>query len=321
MKVLNEEELAFIAGDDGKTFDDDVDEQPVQDLALNDPNIFQAEDCDAFDSDVDDEPTAQTIFIANISSVVTPTRQSGPSKSSIISEVLKLYDKCVVNDEQKTFNDIRQNNVGESNEAELENINVFPTEQHSDHNSNSDVSCGMSSIACDNNVMHEQKIYNKVQQTNVAELDIANMGNSNIVPYEQYVEHNVECVVSSNISSVDDNECEFDEYTAVAPDDTLTTRINILKDQVRCYEQRSKFELTECEQKMDWEMHAYITEQNLKEMAFKQEIKSFQNQLDHAFKEKQEIQGRLNLLKNEFQEKETKLLNEFSNLKQLKNKL
>ena len=56
--MLNEEELAFIAGDDGKTFDDDVDEQPVQDLALNDPNIFQAEDYDAFDSNVDDEPTA-----------------------------------------------------------------------------------------------------------------------------------------------------------------------------------------------------------------------------------------------------------------------
>lgn len=71
--VLNEEELAFIAGDDGKTFDDDVDEQPVQDLTLNDPNIFQAEDCDAFDSDVDDEPTAQTIFMANLLSVVSPT--------------------------------------------------------------------------------------------------------------------------------------------------------------------------------------------------------------------------------------------------------
>ena len=70
---------------------------------------------------------------------------------------------------------------------------------------------------------------------------------------------------------------DLDEYTVVAPDDTLTTRINTLKDQVRFYEQRAKFELTEREQKMEWQMHAYITEQNLKEMAFKQEIKSFQN--------------------------------------------
>jgi hypothetical protein len=264
----------------------EVDEQPVQDLALNDPNIFQAEDCDAFDSDVDDEPIAQTIFMANLSSVVSPSQQSGPSKSSIISEVLKLYDECVVNDEQKTFNNIRQNNVGEPNEAELENINVVTNEQHSDHNSDSDVSCGMYFVVCDNDVIHEQKIYNKVQQTKVAELDIANMGNSNFVPYEQYVMHNVDPVVSSDISSVDDNVCELDVYTAVAPDDTMTTRINILKDQVRCYEQRAKFELTEREQKMDWQMQAYITEQNLKEKAFKQVIKSVQNQLDRAVKEK-----------------------------------
>ncbi|GJW11843.1 retrovirus-related pol polyprotein from transposon TNT 1-94 [Tanacetum coccineum] len=33
--------------------DEDVDEQPVQDLALNVDNVFQADDCDAFDSDVD----------------------------------------------------------------------------------------------------------------------------------------------------------------------------------------------------------------------------------------------------------------------------
>ena len=133
--------------------------------------------------------------------------------------------------------------------TKLENINVFPNEQHSDHNSDSDVSCGMSSVLCDNAVIHEQKIYYEVQQTNVAELDIANMGNSNFVPYEQYVMHNVDPVVSSDISSVDDNVCELDEYIAVAPDDTLTTRINILKDQVRCYEQRAKFELTEREKK------------------------------------------------------------------------
>nr|GFC79039.1 retrovirus-related Pol polyprotein from transposon TNT 1-94 [Tanacetum cinerariifolium] len=38
-------------GGPDNAFDDDVDEQPVQDLALNVDNVFQAEDCDAFDSD------------------------------------------------------------------------------------------------------------------------------------------------------------------------------------------------------------------------------------------------------------------------------
>ena len=40
--ALDEEQLLFLAGDKGKTFDADVDDQLVQDLALNDPNIFQA---------------------------------------------------------------------------------------------------------------------------------------------------------------------------------------------------------------------------------------------------------------------------------------
>ena len=39
--ALDEDALLFLAGDDGNTFDADVDDQPVQDMALNDPNIFQ----------------------------------------------------------------------------------------------------------------------------------------------------------------------------------------------------------------------------------------------------------------------------------------
>ncbi|GKC60626.1 hypothetical protein Tco_1088224 [Tanacetum coccineum] len=50
--VLDEEELLFLAGEQGNTFDADVDNQPVQDLALNEDNIFQADECDAFDSDI-----------------------------------------------------------------------------------------------------------------------------------------------------------------------------------------------------------------------------------------------------------------------------
>ncbi|GKD80324.1 hypothetical protein Tco_1342945, partial [Tanacetum coccineum] len=44
------------------------DEQPVQDLALNVDNVFQADDCDAYDSDVDEAPTTQTMFMASLSS-------------------------------------------------------------------------------------------------------------------------------------------------------------------------------------------------------------------------------------------------------------
>ncbi|GKE97475.1 hypothetical protein Tco_0020826, partial [Tanacetum coccineum] len=64
--ALDEEQLLFIAGGQTNTFDDDVDEAPVQDLALNEDNVFQADQCDAFDSDVDEAPTAQTMPIQSM---------------------------------------------------------------------------------------------------------------------------------------------------------------------------------------------------------------------------------------------------------------
>nr|GEV24113.1 transposase (putative), gypsy type [Tanacetum cinerariifolium] len=54
--ALDVEQLLFLAGSQDNVFDDVVDEQPVQDLALNVDNVFQADDCDAFDSDVDEAP-------------------------------------------------------------------------------------------------------------------------------------------------------------------------------------------------------------------------------------------------------------------------
>ncbi|GJT32566.1 hypothetical protein Tco_0922985 [Tanacetum coccineum] len=67
--ALDEEQLLFLAGGQDNAIDEDVDKQPVQDLALNVDNVFQADDCDAFDFDVDEAPTAQTMFMANLSSV------------------------------------------------------------------------------------------------------------------------------------------------------------------------------------------------------------------------------------------------------------
>ena len=68
-------------------------------------------------------------------------------------------------------------------------------------------------------------------------------------------------------------------------------------------------------------MHAYIIERNLKEETLKQELKSLQNQLDQTVKREQKIQKSMITQKLDFQDKETKLLNDFSRLKTLKNKL
>nr|GEV06621.1 hypothetical protein [Tanacetum cinerariifolium] len=56
--ALDAEQLLFLAGGQDNDIDDDVDEQPVQDLALNVDNVFEAEDCDVFDYDVDEALTA-----------------------------------------------------------------------------------------------------------------------------------------------------------------------------------------------------------------------------------------------------------------------
>ncbi|GKF85912.1 hypothetical protein Tco_0253739, partial [Tanacetum coccineum] len=51
--ALDEEQLLFLVGGQDNAVDEDADEPPVQDLALNVDNVFQADDCDSFDSDVD----------------------------------------------------------------------------------------------------------------------------------------------------------------------------------------------------------------------------------------------------------------------------
>ncbi|GKF19197.1 hypothetical protein Tco_0067835, partial [Tanacetum coccineum] len=53
--------------------------QAMQDLALNVDNMFQADDYDAFDSDVDEAPTAQTMFMANLSSAYPVYDEAGMS--------------------------------------------------------------------------------------------------------------------------------------------------------------------------------------------------------------------------------------------------
>nr|GFA40104.1 hypothetical protein [Tanacetum cinerariifolium] len=97
-------------------FDDDVDEQPVQNLALNVDNVFQAEDCDAFDSDVDEAPTVQTTFMANLSSAVPITDEARPSyDSDILFEVRDynqyLDDTCAYHEEHVMHDSVQLDHV------------------------------------------------------------------------------------------------------------------------------------------------------------------------------------------------------------------
>ncbi|GJX19555.1 retrovirus-related pol polyprotein from transposon TNT 1-94 [Tanacetum coccineum] len=193
--VLNEEELLFLTGEQANTFDAVVDNQPVQDLALHEDNIFQADECDAFDSDVDDEPAAQSIFKANLSSAGSANQQAGLSNASILSDVHILE------------NDI----------------------DHSVTN------------------LDEHEIHNEVQQENVIDSTSVDMGNSNVIPYEQYLSvGNISVVPSCASSALNDVCVSFDNY-AFVPHDPIAIELKIYKEQVAIYDKHAKFELTERE--------------------------------------------------------------------------
>ncbi|GJT65319.1 hypothetical protein Tco_1016799 [Tanacetum coccineum] len=79
--------LALMSNVSPQQVDRTEDKQSVQDLALNVDNVFQVDDCDAYDSDVDEAPTAQTMFMANLSSADPVRDEAGPSYDlDILSE-------------------------------------------------------------------------------------------------------------------------------------------------------------------------------------------------------------------------------------------
>ncbi|GJU82699.1 retrovirus-related pol polyprotein from transposon TNT 1-94 [Tanacetum coccineum] len=132
--ALDEEQLLFIAGGQDTAVDEDVDEQPVQDLALNVDNVFQADDCDAFDSDVDEAPTAQTMFMANLSSAYPVYDEASPSyDSDILSEV---HDNdhyqdavCEHHEVHEMHDDVQPNYVVDSHTDYTSNSNMIPYDQ------------------------------------------------------------------------------------------------------------------------------------------------------------------------------------------------
>nr|GFC26623.1 hypothetical protein [Tanacetum cinerariifolium] len=224
-------------GGPDNAFDDDVDEQPVQDLALNVDNVFQAEDYDAFDSDVDEAPTAQTMFMANFSSTDPITDEAEPS-----------YDLDILSEVQ-------------------------------DHDQYLDDTCAYQ----EEHVMHDS-----VQLNLLVDLHEDHTSISNMISYDQYVKDNDVSVVHSNASSVLNDTFMMiydDMYKPIAPSvsnssrnavvkNSLTAELATYREQVELYERRAKFELTECEQKVNEQLRLVISDRNFKEETLKRELHS-----------------------------------------------
>ncbi|GJU68485.1 retrovirus-related pol polyprotein from transposon TNT 1-94 [Tanacetum coccineum] len=205
--VLDEEQLLFIEGGQDSNFDDDVDEPPVQDLALN----------------VD-----KTTFMANLSSADPIYDEAGPSYDSDI-----LYE---VHDHDNYLD-----NVGEYHEV------------------------------------HEMQ--NDVQQNYVVDSDAEYTSDSNIISYEQY------------------------------------------KEQVDIYEKRARFELTKREQKINEQLRIIITGRNIKEESLKKELYSVKMKLNSTIDHNKLMKDEVATLKKDFKQKENKYLEDFLDMKALKEKV
>ncbi|GJS75823.1 retrovirus-related pol polyprotein from transposon TNT 1-94 [Tanacetum coccineum] len=245
--ALDEEQLLFIAGRQDNAIDEDVDKQPVQDLALNVENVFQANDCDAFDYDVDEAPMAHTMFMANLSSADLIYDEAGPSyDSDILSEV-------------------------------------------HDHDHYQDA-------ICEHHEEHE--IHDDVQPNYVVDSHANYMSDSNMIPYEQYVKDNTMSVVQSNVSSIPNDACmmifnDMDEPHAQPV--SVTTRNTVVDNsltKLNCMKDGPE--------------------------TLKKEFHSVKMQLASTINHNKSMVEEVTSLKKDFKQKENKYLEEFLDMKALK---
>ncbi|GJY04056.1 hypothetical protein Tco_0369996 [Tanacetum coccineum] len=125
--------------------------------------------------------------------------------------------------------------------------------------------------------------------------------------YHEYMEDNEEHVVQSNVSSV--------------RNDALMSIIDDMHEQgvqIGVYEKRTKFELTEREQKIDEQMRIIISDRNRKETSLKSELHTVQMQLRSTVDHNKSMKEEVTTLKKDFKQKEDKYIEEFLDIKKLK---
>nr|GEY12105.1 retrovirus-related Pol polyprotein from transposon TNT 1-94 [Tanacetum cinerariifolium] len=137
--VLDEEQLLFLTGEQVTNFDDDVDDPPEQDLALNVDHVFKSNQCDAFDSDVDEAPTTQTMFVVNLSFEDPIYDESGPSYDTGIPYEVQDHDNCSdgvyeYHDEHEMQNNVQQDYVADFDADYTSDSNIILYNQYVEDN-------------------------------------------------------------------------------------------------------------------------------------------------------------------------------------------
>nr|GEV59074.1 hypothetical protein [Tanacetum cinerariifolium] len=162
--ALDEEQLLFLACRQDNAIDEDVDEQLVQDLALNVDNVFHADNCDAFDFDVDEAPTAQTMFMANLSSADPVYDEASLSYDLDILSEVHDHDHyqdvvCEHHEEHKMHDNVQLNHVVDSHADYMSNSNMILYDQYVKDNAVLGVKSNVSSVPNDAYMMIYNDMY------------------------------------------------------------------------------------------------------------------------------------------------------------------
>nr|GFB49460.1 hypothetical protein [Tanacetum cinerariifolium] len=102
---------------------------------------------------------------------------------------------------------------------------------------------------------------------------------------------------------------------------SLTAELATYKEQVELYERRAKFELTKREQKINDQLRLVILDRNFKEETLKRELHSIKLQLASTINRNKLMVEETTFLKQDFKQKENKLVADFLNMKSLKEKV
>nr|GEZ05387.1 hypothetical protein [Tanacetum cinerariifolium] len=164
---------------------------------------------------------------------------------------------------------------------------------------------------CEHHEEHE--MHENVQPNHVVDSHADYTGDSHMISYDQYVKDNavpgVQIVDNSLTAELATYRKQVELYERRA------------RKQVELYERRARFELTEREQKIDEQLRIVITNRNFNEETLKKELHSVKLQLASTINHKKLMAEEVTSLKRDFKQKENKYLEEFLDMKYLKEKV
>ncbi|GJY46481.1 hypothetical protein Tco_0435544 [Tanacetum coccineum] len=181
----------------------------------------------------------------------------------------------------------------------------------------------------------EHEMHDNVQPNYIFDSHANYTSDSNMILYEQYVKDNALLVIQSNVSSVPNdaymmifNDMHEPHAQPVSVttrntvvDNSLTVKLATYKEQVELYERWAMFELTEREQKINEQLRIVIIDRNIKEETLKKELHYVKMQHASTINHNKSMVEEVTSLKRDFKQKENKYLEEFLDMKALKEKV